>query len=121
MFHFHLKKTDKLQAKKYDADKGNLMAKKNFHYNYAFLFYDVSEKRVQKVFKICKKYLSHYQYSVFRGAITPSQLIRLSQELKNVICEKEDFVCVIKMMNENVFEEEIFGHPRDVTGEDLIL
>ena len=24
-------------------------------YNYAFVFYDVNEKRVQKVFKICKK------------------------------------------------------------------
>ena len=43
-------------------------------YNYAFVFYDVNEKRVQKVFKICKKYLSHFQYSVFRGEITPSQL-----------------------------------------------
>ena len=30
-------------------------------YNYAFVFYDVNEKRVQKVFKICKKYLSHFQ------------------------------------------------------------
>ena len=34
--------------------------KKELNYNYAFLFYDVGEKRVQKVFKICKKYLSHY-------------------------------------------------------------
>ena len=33
--------------------------KKQLNYNYAFLFYDVGEKRVQKVFKICKKYLSH--------------------------------------------------------------
>ncbi len=40
---------------------------KEKNYNYAFLFYDVGEKRVQKVFKICKKYLSHYQKSVFRG------------------------------------------------------
>ena len=24
------------------------------NYNYAFLFYDVGEKRVQKVFKVCK-------------------------------------------------------------------
>ena len=28
--------------------------KKNLNYNYAFLCYDVGEKRVQKVFKICK-------------------------------------------------------------------
>ena len=30
-------------------------SKKQIHYNYAFVFYDVNEKRVQKVFKICKK------------------------------------------------------------------
>lgn len=29
--------------------------KKQLNYNYAFLFYDVGEKRVQKVFKIRKK------------------------------------------------------------------
>lgn len=29
--------------------------KREKNYNYAFLFYDVGEKRVQKVFKICKK------------------------------------------------------------------
>jgi len=29
---------------------------KNFNYNYAFLFYDIGEKKVHKVFKICKKY-----------------------------------------------------------------
>lgn len=56
--------------------------KKELNYNYAFLFYDVGEKRVQKVFKICKKYLSHYQKSVFRGDMTPSRFISLRAELK---------------------------------------
>ena len=97
------------------------MAKKNFNYNYAFLFYDANEKRVQKIFKVCKKYLSHYQYSVFRGPITPSQLILLRQELKGVIDKNEDFVCIVKLMNSQVFEEEILGSPHDATGEDLII
>ena len=97
------------------------MAKKNFNYNYAFLFYDASEKRVQKIFKVYKKYLSHYQYSVFRGPITPSQLILLRQELKRVIDKNEDFVCIVKLMNSQVFEEEILGSPHDATGEDLII
>lgn len=57
---------------------------KNKNYNYAFLFYDVGEKRVRKVFKICKKYLVHYQNSVFRGDITPSKIISLKSELKKV-------------------------------------
>ncbi len=85
-----------------------------------FLFYDVNEKRVQKVFKICKKYLSHFQKSVFRGEITPSNMIALRNDLKRVIDKEEDFVCMIKMMNETVFGEEILGNKRE-NGESLIL
>lgn len=95
--------------------------KKNTNYNYAFVFYDVNEKRVQKVFKICKKYLSHFQYSVFRGEMTPSKLIKLKKELNLVINENEDFICIIKLMNENVFGEEILGSSNKNTGEDLII
>lgn len=97
------------------------MNKKNTNYNYAFVFYDVKEERVNKVFKVCKKYLSHFQKSVFRGEITPSKLIRLKSELKNVINEKEDFICIIKLMNNNIFGEEILGVSSDISGEELIL
>lgn len=95
--------------------------KKEYNYNYAFLFYDVNEKRVHKVFKVCKKYLSHFQYSVFRGEMTPSKLIKLRNDLKKVINPNEDFVCIIKLFNENVFGEEIIGSSSKSTGEDLII
>lgn len=97
------------------------MMKKQLSYNYAFVFYDVNEKRVQKVFKVCKKYLSHFQYSVFRGEITPSKLIELRTDINKVIDKEEDFVCIIKLMNNNVFGEEILGKRDQSTGEDLIL
>lgn len=95
--------------------------KKRLNYNYAFLFYDVNEKRVQKVFKICKKYLSHYQNSVFRGDITPSKIISLRKELKDVIHTDEDFVCIIKLMNDGIFEEETLGQSKRESGEELFL
>lgn len=95
--------------------------KKQINYNYAFVFYDVGERRVQKVFKICKKYLSHYQYSVFRGEITPSKLIQLKNDLKHVIEKEEDFICILKLKNDNVFGEEILGSPRESTGEELMI
>ena len=95
--------------------------KKQLTYNYAFVFYDVNEKRVQKVFKICKKFLSHFQFSVFRGEITPSKLIELKTELNKIINKNEDFICIIKLMNDNVFGEEILGKRDEVTGEDLII
>ncbi|MEG2918249.1 MAG: CRISPR-associated endonuclease Cas2 [Clostridium sp.] len=94
---------------------------KNLNYNYAFLFYDVNEKRVNKVFKVCKKYLSHFQNSVFRGELTPSKLILLRKDLNKVINEDEDFICIIKLMNDNVYGEEILGNQKNNTGEDLII
>ena len=91
----------------------------NFHY--AFVFYDVNEKRVNKVFKVCKKYLSHFQNSVFRGEMTPSKLILLRKELNTVIDNEIDFICIIKLMNDNVFGEEILGTSTKITGEELII
>lgn len=98
-----------------------MATKKNLNYNYAFVFYDVNEKRVQKVFKICKKYLSHYQNSVFRGDMSPSKLIRLKKDLRAVIDEEEDFICIIKLMNDNVFGEEVLGNKNQENEESLIL
>lgn len=94
---------------------------KKINYNYAFVFYDVGEKRVQKVFKVCKKYLSHFQKSVFRGEMSPSKLIQLKTDLKKVLDMEEDFVCIIKVMNDNVFGEEILGKGDVENGETLIL
>lgn len=96
------------------------MIKKNINYNYAFLFYDVNEKRVAKVFKVCKKYLTHYQNSVFRGEITPSKLMNLKNDLNKVINKSEDFICIVKLINDSVFGEEVIGTARD-NAEELIL
>lgn len=91
------------------------------NYNYAFVFYDVNENRVQKVFKVCKKYLTHYQKSVFRGEMSPSKLIRFKTDLKKVIDKNEDFICIIKLMNDNIFEEEVIGVTDKPNGENLII
>lgn len=97
------------------------MKSKLSYYNYAFVFYDVNVKRVQRVFKVCKKYLSHYQKSVFRGEMSPSKLIRFKKDLNKVIDKNEDFICIIKLMNDNVFGEEVLGNGSKPNGEDLII
>lgn len=94
---------------------------KNINYNYVFLFYDVNEYRVNKVFKVCKKYLTHFQKSVFRGEITPSKIIKLRKEIKSVIDENEDYVCIIKLLNGKSFDEENIGVKEIVNGESLII
>ena len=95
--------------------------KSKMNYNYAFVFYDVNEKRVNRVFKVCKKYLSHFQKSVFRGEITPANLINLRKDLNKVIEKDEDFICIVKLLNGNVFEEEVLGIQEVINGETLIL
>ena len=93
---------------------------------YIVLVYDVSQaengaRRWSRIFKICKKYLSHYQLSIFRGPITPSKLILLKKELKKVIDLEEDFISIIKLQSENVFEEELLGMVKEENADNLIV
>ena len=92
------------------------MSKKSYNYNYAFVFYDIADReseagknRVAKVFKCCKKYFKHHQKSVFRGNITPANLIKFKNEIKKVIDEKIDYVSIIKLQSKAVFDEETLG------------
>jgi len=94
--------------------------KQQKNYNYAFVFYDIGEKRVHKVFKICKKYFKHHQKSVFRGHITPSDLIKLRAEINKVIDKGEDFVSIIKLLSDVYFDEETLGNQK-INCEDLFV
>lgn len=93
---------------------------KKINYNYVFLFYDVDVHRVNKVFKKCKKYLNHWQKSVFRGALTNSEIIELENELKKIINTKEDFISIIKIMNFNQIGEDNLGVPKS-NSEDIFI
>lgn len=94
--------------------------KKQINYNYVFLFYDVEVIRVNKVFKKCKKYLNHWQKSVFRGPLTNSQIIELENELKKIINPNKDFISIVKIMNFNTIGETTLGQVKSNT-EDIFL
>ena len=49
------------------------------------LVYDVNHKRVNKIMKICRKYLIRVQNSVFEGSITESKLNKLKEEIRKNI------------------------------------
>ena len=64
-------------------------------YLYIVLVYDISQtengrKRWANIFKICKKYLSHIQNSVFEGELSKPQLMKLQKELEPYIDETLD-------------------------------
>lgn len=87
---------------------------------YVVLVYDINQnnqgqKRWFHVFKICKKYLSHIQNSVFEGEISKVQLTKLQQELKPYIDKQLDSVIIFKSRQEKWLDKEFWGKEDDKT------
>ena len=87
---------------------------------YVVLVYDVSQqengsKRWLRIFKICKKYLTHIQNSVFEGELSKAQLAKLQQELKWYIDEELDSVIIFKSRQEKWLDKEFWGRKDDAT------
>ena len=81
---------------------------------YVVLVYDISkdengQKRWSHIFKICKKYLSHIQNSVFEGMITDGKLSSLKRELSSCIVCSEDSVFVYEIQNLKYTRKESIG------------
>lgn len=91
---------------------------------YVVLVYDVSkdengQKRWSHIFKICKKYLSHIQNSVFEGEISVVQLTKMKQELEPYINSRLDSVVIFKSRQQKWLDKELWGLQDDLT--DFIL
>lgn len=87
---------------------------------YIVLVYDVSKenngaKRWSRIFKICKRYLTHIQNSVFEGEITKAQLESLKQEMKQNIDKDMDSVIIFKSRQERWLDKEFWGKKDDKT------
>lgn len=87
---------------------------------YIVLVYDISQKnngqrRWSRVFKICKKYLTHIQNSVFEGEVSRAQLEKLKQELKPFIDRQLDSVIIFKSRQEKWLDKEFWGKEDDAT------
>ncbi|MBR4026481.1 MAG: CRISPR-associated endonuclease Cas2 [Lachnospiraceae bacterium] len=76
---------------------------------FIIITYDVASKRVAKVMKTCRKYLTHVQKSVFEGMITEGKLKRLKEELKDLIIYTEDKICIYKIDNLKYTNKEQIG------------
>ncbi len=81
---------------------------------YIILVYDIvmdeSGARVQRnVFKICKKYLTHIQNSVFEGEVSDAKLLKMQLEIKKYIRKDLDSVILFKSRNERWLQKEFLG------------
>ena len=87
---------------------------------YIILVYDIltednGPKISRNVFKICKKYLTNVQKSVFEGEITPVLLKKLNLELKRHIRKDKDSLIIFKSRQEKWLEKEFWGIKDDKT------
>ena len=81
---------------------------------YIILVYDIAldqngAKVLRHVFKICKKYLSHVQKSVFEGELTKSRLKKLTIELRKWIRDDKDSVIIFKNRNKKWLDKQFLG------------
>lgn len=76
---------------------------------FVILFYDFGEKRVAKALKICRKYLSWVQNSVFEGEITEGNLKKLKMELKQKMDQESDSLIVYTFSNMKYSTREVIG------------
>lgn len=61
---------------------------------YIIIIYDINTKRVNKVHKYLKTYLTWIQNSVFEGEVSTSQYQIITTELKKLIDEDEDSIII---------------------------
>lgn len=56
---------------------------------YVILIYDVAEKRVDKMLKLCRQYLCWIQNSVFEGELSEVKLRELQNKIHSLIEKKK--------------------------------
>lgn len=80
---------------------------------YVILMYDVGEKRVGKMLKLCRRYLHWIQNSVFEGEITEVKLRELLHDARGLMVLKEDSLIVFSSREERWLEKEIIGREKN--------
>ena len=80
---------------------------------YVILVYDIGEKRVGKMLKLCRQYLNWIQNSVFEGEITEVKLKELQQQAGTILNIEEDSLIIFKSRNEKWMEKEVVGKERN--------
>lgn len=71
--------------------------------------YDFEQERVSKALKICRKYLTWVQNSVFEGEITEGNFKKLKRELQQVMDSEKDSVIVYTFKSTRYSDKEILG------------
>lgn len=86
---------------------------------YVILVYDMGQKRVGKMLKLCRRYLNWIQNSVFEGEMTEVQLNELLHEAKRIMNTDEDSLILFKNRERKWLDKQIVGVERQSTDDFL--
>ena len=80
---------------------------------YVIAVYDVGEKRVAKMLKLCRQYLNWIQNSVFEGELTEVQLKELKYRAQDIIKEDEDSFIVFSSREQKWMDKQVIGKEKN--------
>ncbi|MCP4523334.1 MAG: CRISPR-associated endonuclease Cas2 [Candidatus Gracilibacteria bacterium] len=76
---------------------------------YVVLVYDIREKRVGKMLKLCRQYLNWIQNSVFEGEISETKLKELKLKSKKIMKQEEDSLIIFSSRESKWLKKEVIG------------
>lgn len=81
---------------------------------FVLITYDVNEKRVNRVRKILKKYITWTQNSVFEGEITEGKLTKCLAEVKKNLVSEEDSVYIYRIPYSKNIKKDVIGVEKNI-------
>lgn len=80
---------------------------------YVILVYDMEEKRVAKMLKLCRRYLNWIQNSVFEGELSEVMLKELLHEAGRIMNKEKDSIILFKSRQEKWLEKQVVGREKN--------
>ncbi len=80
---------------------------------YVILVYDIGEKRVGKMLKLCRRYLNWIQNSVFEGELTEVKLRELQHEARQMMKMSEDSLIVFRSREKKWLDKTVIGKEKN--------
>jgi len=80
---------------------------------YIIAVYDVGEKRVVKMLKLCRQYLNWIQNSVFEGELTEVQLKELKYKAKEIMKIDEDSFIIFSSREQKWMDKQVIGKEKN--------
>ena len=82
---------------------------------YVIIVYDVEQKRVTKVMKFLRRFLTWVQNSVFEGETTEAKFKEIQIGLKKLIKKDKDSIVFYRMENQKNFKRSVLGLEKNPT------